>query len=287
MYWTNYHSHCKYCDGTDIMEKYLHEAIIQKVKGYGFSSHAPLPFDTKWAMNYASVSSYLEKASYLKDKFRDLLQVYIGLEVDFIPGVIGPRSSFIQSLKMDYVIGVVHFVECFEDGHHWEIDGSTSTFKEGLKKIFKNDIRKAVKRYYELIRQMIVYECPEIVGHLDKIKVHNTKKIFFQEEEPWYRKEVLKTLQIIQKAGCILEVNTRSLYKKKLKEAYPSNWILEYAYEMKIPVMLNSDAHHPEEITRDYEKMAHTLNQIGFTELRVLLDGKWQNRSFNRKGIEN
>ncbi|NJO01837.1 MAG: histidinol-phosphatase, partial [Bacteroidia bacterium] len=215
MYWTNYHSHSEYCDGTEKMEAYIHEAISQKVKVYGFSSHAPLTFPVKWCMKYDKVSQYLEEANYLKRKFSDLIQIYVGMEVDYIPGVTGPTSNFIKSLKMDYAIGAIHFVDRFENGRHWEIDAKTSVFKEGLKEIFGGNIKKVIKRYYELTREMLENQCPEIVAHLDKIKIHNRKKVFFGENESWYQKEVIKTLKSVARSGSILEVNTRGVYRKK------------------------------------------------------------------------
>lgn len=286
MYWTNYHSHNEFCDGTDKMEAYIHEAISQKVKIYGFSSHAPLTFPVKWCMSYDKVSEYLETGAYLKQKFRDLIEIYLGMEVDYIPGITGPTSSFIQSLKMDYVIGSIHFVDFFEDGQPWEIDGKTSVFKDGLKKIFKGNIKKAISRYYELTRQMLDEQYPKIVGHLDKIKIHNRKKIFFEEEEKWYQKEVIKTLHRISRAGSILEVNTRGIYKKKSNDTYPSPWILANARELKIPIVLNSDAHHPSEITQAFSETATLLKDIGFQELMVLVQGNWESRPFNSEGID-
>ncbi|MDX2302333.1 MAG: histidinol-phosphatase HisJ [Microscillaceae bacterium] len=286
MYWTNYHSHSEYCDGTDKMEAYLHEAINQKVKVYGFSSHAPLTFPVKWCMRYDKVSQYLAEASHLKQKFSDLIQVYVGMEVDFIPDVTGPTSSFIRSLKMDYVIGSIHFVDRYPNGSPWEIDGKTSVFKDGLKEIFKGDIKKVVRRYYELTRQMMDEQCPEIVGHLDKIKIHNRKAKFFDEQEKWYQKEVFKTLKTIAKSGSVIEVNTRGLYKKKSTETYPSSWILEQAFDLNIPIMINSDAHHPTEITQQFKETAKILKNIGYKEVKILLDGKWQNRPLHKDGIE-
>jgi histidinol-phosphatase (PHP family) len=50
MSWTNYHSHCHYCDGKYEPEKYIESALQQGLLAYGFSSHTPLPFETTWAM---------------------------------------------------------------------------------------------------------------------------------------------------------------------------------------------------------------------------------------------
>lgn len=287
MYWTNYHSHCKYCDGNSNLEDYIHEAIRQKVKIYGFSSHAPLPFSCNWSLHYAKVSQYLAEASLLKQKFKDLIQIYTGMEVDFIPSVIGPASEYIKTLHLDYIIGSIHFVDRFEDDKPWQIDAGLVSFQTGLKKIFDNNIKKAVKKYYELTRVMLNHHCPEVLGHLDKIKMHNLKSEFFSEDEKWYRREVLKTLKVLAKSGSILEVNTRGGYlTKNIESIYPSPWILQEALTLNIPIMINSDTHKPIEITKGFEETLSLLLDIGFKEVSILIDKKWQKRPISKEGID-
>lgn len=285
MSWTNYHSHCHYCDGTHNLEDYLVEAIKQQVKAYGFSSHAPLPFATSWAMSFEQAFTYFREVQQLKEKYQQSLQVYLGFEQDYIANNRLNRSWF-KTFDIDYTIGSVHFVDAFANGRYWEIDNTTKVFKEGLKTIFDDDIQKALKRYYALIREMIQVQQPQVIGHLDKIKIHNRNEAFFDEREDWYRAEVLKTLKAVAKAGCVIEVNTRGVYKKKAKETYPSHWVLEYIHELGIPIMLNSDTHHPADITKEFANTARILRKTGFKKLTVLFDGQWQQRSFDEDGID-
>jgi histidinol-phosphatase (PHP family) len=50
--------------------------------------------------------------------------------------------------------------------------------------------------------------------------------------------------------------------------------------------MLNSDAHHPDEIESGFPYAAGLLQEIGYKSLRILLDGRWQDRPFNEKGVD-
>jgi len=43
-----------------------------------------------------------------------------------------------------------------------------------------------------------------VVGHMDKIKMHNSAKPYFSEEDPWYRAQVEETLDLVARTGCIL-----------------------------------------------------------------------------------
>ena len=268
--WSNFHTHNHYCDGKAGLNDYLREAVRSGITNIGFSSHAPIPFPCKWCIKREVLPVYLEEIESLKPSYPEL-QIYKGLEVDYIPDVIAPRDFRKQ---LDYTIGSIHFVGHFK-GIYWEIDNTAEVFREGLSEIFRGDVRKAITHYYALTREMLQKTPPDIVGHLDKIKV-NARHFSFEESEPWYREEIDKTLTAIAAAHTIVEVNTRGIYKKKSVTPYPSPWILERILDANIPVTLNSDAHHPEDLTREFGPTLQLLQEIGFTSLSVLDSGLWK-----------
>src|SRR5690349_14899543 len=128
MSWTNYHSHCHYCDGKYAPEEYVKSALKNGLLAYGFSSHAPVPFDCVWTMKPESAHAYVAEIRTLQQAYQRDIELYCGLEVDYIPGVTGPKSLPILELGLDYTIGSVHFVDAFPDGKRWEIDGSHQVF---------------------------------------------------------------------------------------------------------------------------------------------------------------
>ena len=276
MRYTNYHSHCHYCDGKEAPEAYVAAALAQGMAGYGFSSHAPLPYGLSWPMAATELVAYRQEIAALQQRYADQIPIYCGLEIDYIPGVTGPNHPRWQELALDYTIGSVHFVDFFPDGSPLEIDGSHAVFLQGLETIFGGDIRRVIERYYALIRQMVVEDAPDIVGHLDKIKIQSEDGKLFDEQAPWYHEAVQQTLDVIAGRSLIVEVNTRGLYKQKTNEPYPGWWILERMQEMAIPITLNSDAHHPRELTASFPEIATRLKQIGFEVVKQLQDGRWQ-----------
>ena len=268
--WSNFHTHNHYCDGKGALKDYLQEAVKSGVRNIGFSSHAPVPFPCKWCIEHEALPRYLEEIESLKPLFPEL-QIYKGLEIDFIPEIIAPVNF---KAHLDCTIGSIHFVDGFE-ATRWEIDNTLEVFRAGLSKIFQGDIRKAITHYYTLTRQMINTAPPDILGHLDKIKV-NAQHNSFEESEEWYRDEIDKTLKSIAATDIIVEVNTRGLYKGKSTTPYPSPWILERIRESNIPVILNSDAHHPQDLTREFEPTLSLLKDIGFRHLSILDSGIWK-----------
>jgi histidinol-phosphatase (PHP family) len=279
--WTNYHTHTSFCDGKKSVDEVVKSAISQDLVAIGLSSHAPVPFERKWCMKQEALPSYLEEIR--RAKLENNIQVYAGLEVDFIPEKISPADF---RSHLDYVIGSVHFVDEFADGEGWEIDGPYEQFLKGYDAIFKSDMRAVTSRYFDLTRQMVRDSSPEIVGHLDKIKMQNKDQSTFREDEPWYVDEIQSTLNVIRDNGCIVEVNTRGLYQGKTSTPYPSPWIIARIANLGIPVTLSSDAHHPDDLVNRFSDTASILLHAGIKKIRILTDGKWRDVPFDEHGIK-
>ncbi len=230
-------------------------------------------------MKKESLSEYISEINKLKSQ--NNIQLYTGLEIDYIPNQISP-SDF---KMLDYTIGSVHFVDSFEDGEGWEVDLTHEIFMNGFERIFKRRIKDVIGRYYELTRDMCERSSPTIVGHLDKIKIQNRNNQFFNESDTWYREEILKTLDTIQKSEAIVEVNTRGVYQKKTATTYPSPWIVTECFKRNIPVTISSDAHHPDDLTNYFPATAKMIFDIGYRKISVISDGFWQSLPFDENGI--
>lgn len=279
--WSNFHTHSNYCDGKGELRDYVSMASNLGMKTLGFSSHAPLPFERPWCMQEKNFQRYVKEINLLKKQNPDF-ELYTGLEVDFIPGKISP-ADFCNEL--DYTIGSIHFVETLPNGNPWEIDNILAVFMDGFTSLFKNNIRDTLYRYFELTREMVISAPPTVVGHLDKIKIHNTGNQFFREDENWYREMVIATLHAIQQSGSILEINTRGIYQKKTLETYPSPWIILEAHKLGIPLTLNSDAHHPDQLIHSFGDIATWLLASDIKSLTILYEGRWQPKLFHENGL--
>ena len=273
--------HSTYCDGKSELMDYVDQARKLNMISIGFSSHAPVPFPTKWCMKAERFDDYLINIEKIK-KSNSFVEIYKGMEVDFIPGVTSPN---LFRDKLDYTVGSIHFIEKFPDGTPWEIDGTHALFLKGYSEIFNNNIQDVITRYFDLTREMIAMACPSIVGHLDKIKIQNPDNKFYKETDAWYQDEVKKTIDLIHSSGAIVEVNTRGIYQKKTDTTYPSPWILELLHKKNIPVTISSDAHHSDDIINQFPETALLLKKIGFKTISVLSEGDWKPFSFDEHGI--
>lgn len=274
---STYHSHNHYCDGKYEPEEHIKSAIALGLKTFGFSSHVPLPFKNEWSMKEENLKKYVKEIKKLKEKYKGQIEIYCGLEVDYIPGIIGSSQPAIKNLELDFSIGSIHYVDQLDDSTHWEIDGTHTRFLSGLNQIFQGQGKKAMLRYLSITKEMVDKEQPKIVGHLDKIKIHNRPESpLFSDDDKWYQNEVEETLNIIKEKESIIEVNTRGMYKKLVDEPYPGVMILKKVRSKNIPIMLNSDSHHPREINGAYPEALELLKALGFQELMVLRNDEWQ-----------
>ncbi|MBN2481506.1 MAG: histidinol-phosphatase [Bacteroidales bacterium] len=284
--WTNFHSHSTYCDGKSEPGDFVKEAFNRGFHAFGCSSHAPVPFPSHWNMPLEKLQDYLSTINRLKSRYKGHIQVYTGLEIDYIEGHWGYAGSFLKELPLDYRIGSVHYLDRLPDGSFFCFDGKPEGFFEKIELLYKNDFKAVIRKYYHHVRQMIKYDTPDIIGHLDKIKMHNTVRKYFDENEKWYVRELEDTIDLISEKKCIVEVNTRGLYRHDPPMLYPSQWVLEYMFEKNIPVMINSDAHHPSEIDTGYDFAAKVLHETGWDTLRILINGAWTDVPFDTDGLK-
>ncbi len=286
MSWVNFHTHSAFDDGNVVLEEYVKEALKQDVAILGFSSHNPLPFSVDWVLKKEDYDKYCKTVRDLSEKYKDKIRILLGLEMDFLSNLDSFYREGIDLSALDFLIGSIHFVNFFGDDKGWAIDESQEEFEKGLDEIYSGNIKKVVEDYYKLIRSMLKLENPDIVAHLDLIKMNNKDGKYFSEEEKWYRAAVLDTLKAVAKSSSILEVNTGGIARGKTDSLYPSNWILEEAYNMRIPITLSSDAHRPEQITAKFKEAAVLLNSIGYKEVYILHKKTWAPHPISVAGIE-
>jgi len=180
---TNYHIHSDYCDGHATMEEYIRKAIDMGMTAVGFSSHSPVPYETDWNMPAGRMDDYVAEIKRLKEKYRGVIDVYASLEVDYLKGVQGPGDEKFRGLGLDYIMGSIHFLGNFSDGSPWTIDCPFPQFKKGLDEIYGGDAKRLVHTYYETTREMVRSSTPDILAHMDRVKMHNAVEHVFDEDE--------------------------------------------------------------------------------------------------------
>ena len=273
---TNFHTHTTWSDGKSSADETIRQAITMQMTVLGFSDHIHLPFKNNFAIVEGELPNYINEIRSLATVYRNEINILCGLEVDYIPGVVENFETIKNENKLDYLIGSVHMVTKNYPEIFWFIDGpERHSYDDGLTHFFDNNIREAVRAFYDQTNNMITKETFEIIGHFDKIKMHNQNR-FFTEDENWYRKLVLETLDLIRQKGLIVEINTRGVYKKRSDSFFPSDWILKYMNDMRIPVIVSSDAHHCSELQLLFPEALQSLQKAGYKEIVSFVENSWK-----------
>ncbi len=239
----NHTSRCNHAEGT--VEEYIVRAIELGIDIYGFSEHAPMDFDSYYRLSFDEMQEYTDDVLKLKERYKNEIEILLGYEVDYLKGHMDKR---VLTSKVDYLIGSVHFLD------KWGFDNPE--FIGGWKTRNIDDIWQ---EYFDAIEAMAKTKYFDIVGHFDLIKVFKfmpTKDI---------RVLAKKALQAIKKSEMVIELNGAGL-RKPIKEIYPSQMLLEVAYEMNIPITFSSDAHAVEQVGFGYHEVVTLARSVGYTK---------------------
>jgi histidinol-phosphatase (PHP family) len=269
------HTHTLFDDGSDDVETMCRAAREKNLRSIGFSAHAPIykktGIKTEWHLSEDNLERYISEVKEAKKRWQGKLEVYLGLEVDYIKGLRSAMDSDIISLNLDYIIGSVHYIVPLNGSDLFTVDGPAEETEKGIKEGFNGDAEAFMQSYYDALAEMIAVGGFDITGHADLLKKNfNGGKTWSLENEARRQKEISGA---ISRAGIVAEVNTGGLNRKKINETYPSCTFLSFLKESHVPVTITADAHHADHVNGNYETALQTIIYAGFKE-HVIFFGK-------------
>lgn len=238
----NFHSHTQFCDGKASMREMTEGAISAGLKYYGFTPHSPINLESSCNMSYESVEEYLKEFETLKYEFGDRINLYAGMEIDFLDKENGPANDYYQKLPLDYRIGSVHFISN-QKGEKIDVDGRPENFIRKMELYFEGDIRYVVETFYSQTLEMLDKGGFDIIGHFDKIGLNASHYAPGIEDESWYEHLINETIDKIAEKGVIAELNTK--HYSAYGRMFPNQRYIERVKSAGIPLIVNSDAHYP------------------------------------------
>ncbi len=281
---TNYHTHCEFCDGKATAAVMAQTARDHGFSILGFSSHAPLPFDTAWNLRLARLPEYVDTIRALGRQHAPDMQVLVGLEVDYIEGLCGPADGKFRDAGLDYTIGSTHYVtpggvagpESLVPGptgnppFGFTVDESEPRFERDLAHFYGGDIQRLVDDYYAAVAASVKAGGFDILGHMDLIRKNNGGQSRFNEGSERYRAAVMQVVDALPGTGIIVEINTGGMARGKTDTPYPSLWILKELKARSVPVCVNADAHAPEHLLAHRDAGLRLAAEAGYRELTAI-----------------
>jgi len=279
---SNFHSHCTFCDGKSHPENFIRFAIANRFRAYGFSSHSPLPFETFWNMSKMDMPDYITEINRLKNKYAGEIEIYLGLEIDYLDKSYNATIPYFQSLQLDYSLSSIHFLPCSSsllEKNMVCIDGSYKDFEAGLNKHFDGNIRRLTEFFFESSMQMVESGGFDMIGHIDKIYMNGSKHPDFDLQADWYRKPFLNLLDLVAEKGLIVEINCKN--KTRKGQTFPHIASYKELKKRNIPVIVNSDCHEPHLVNDGRPEALTLLKEAGYAVTRELVKGTWQDVEIN------
>lgn len=269
---TNYHSHSLYCDGRAGMESFVKFALGQRFTSYGFSSHAPLPFPTAWTMEWDRMDDYLDEVRRLRERYGRRIELYVGLEIDYLGRKSNPSMARFRELPLDYRIGSVHMLTDTR-GRLVDIDVPAPRFSQIVADHFGGDLDRVIRLYYDSLMQMTALGGFDIVGHIDKIHYNASCCRQGITDEPWYDDLVRSVLRETVAQGYQIEINTKAWADHRV--FFPDERHFGYLHRLGARVQVNSDAHYPERINYGRQQALQALKRAGHTSIMECRGGVW------------
>ena len=255
------------------MEDFIRFALSEGFTSYGYSSHAPLPFSTAWTMEWDAMDDYLAEFHRLKAKYAGQIELYIGLEIDYLNEESNPSVVRFRELPLDYRIGSVHLL--YDDkGEIVDVDVTADKFRRVVDKHFNGDLVRVVHLYYDRLMRMVELGGFDIVGHADKMHYNASAYHPGLLDEPWYDALIQEYFDAIARKGYIVEINTKSYLE--LGTFYPNERYFPVLLEKGIRVQVNSDSHYPERINNGRLQALMALQASGYHTVTEMYSNEWK-----------
>jgi histidinol-phosphatase (PHP family) len=246
----DYHVHtplCRHAKGWPV--EFAAWAVELGLGELGFADHNPMPekFDN-WRMLREDLPRYFEEIEKARAAFPQLT-IRLGLECDFLPG----RESWIEELRgmaeWDYFIGSVHYLQ----------DGIEVDSPQSIRRYANGETEAIWAAYWPTLERAIRSGLFDFIAHPDL-----PKKFGFVPPGD-LRRFYEPVIVALAETRTPFEINTAG-WRKECAEQYPARQFLELAHAAQAPLLINSDAHAPEELAAGFDQAVALAKDVGFTQ---------------------
>ena len=250
---SSYHTHSTFSDGKSTLEEMVQAAIAQGCQEIGFSDHAPMIFDCEWSIKAEKLERYKKEVTALKEKYKDKIKIYLGIEQDYFSV---PAEGY------DYIIGSVHYV--LKDGEYLPNDYSADTMKEFVDRCYGGDVYAYCEDYFKLIGDIVRVTNCQIIGHFDIVTKFNERMPMIDTTHPRYVAAVDKALSSLLATNAIFEINTGAISRGYRTTPYPDDCTLDKIAKGGKPFVITSDTHNKETVTFHFAEEQAKLDEKGY-----------------------
>ena len=251
------HSHtplCKHATGEPV--DYAAAAAARGLKGIIFTCHCPLPDGISAGVRMApgEYDRYAEMVGAARAEFAGRVDVRLGLESDYFPGVESWLELLHARYPLHHVLGSVHM-----------------QVPEYRARFFRGDWFDYQQTYFQHLAESAETGLYDTLAHPDLVKNEAPSEWDFTRIRPY----IERALDRIAATGVAMELNTSGL-QKAIPEMNPGATMLGLMRARGIPVVIGADAHSVRRVGADYPTALRVLQAAGYAEVSFFLERKRQ-----------
>ena len=256
------HMHCRFSGDSEADPVDMIEAARAKgLDGICFTDHLDYDFPSDPPdLFLLDLEAYEQAIPALANKYEGIFPVLHGIEIGIQPHLSEKLSEVIRSHNYDQVICSSHAI----DGK----DPYYKTFFVGREE------HEAYLRYFEsILKNLEVFSDFDVYGHIDYVVRYgpNTNRFYSYDAYSDVLDEILKKLIDMGKG---IEINTGG-FKYGLGHPNPCEDIIKHYRSFGGEIItIGSDAHAPEHVAYDFNKVPQILRDAGFTHYTVFVNRK-------------
>jgi len=251
LYETHLHTPlCRHASGEP--EAYAAVALQRGLKGIIVTCHNPS--NDGWSpdvrMHLSEFPDYLAMVTRARQAWADQMDVRLGLESDYVPGMEPWLETLHRQVPFDYILGSVH-----------------PHLPDYKQRYFTGDIITFQRTYLEHLALAAETGLFDALAHPDLVKIVHPAA--WQPER--LRDAIGRALDRIRATGVAMELNTYGLHKNPA-EMHPGPLILQEMQQRGIPVVIGADAHQPHRVADHFEMALDALAAVGYSEVNIFLN---------------
>jgi histidinol-phosphatase (PHP family) len=240
---------CRHASGQP--EEYAAVAETKGLRGIIVTDHNPIPggYSADIRMREEQFDAYLALVERARAAFAGRVDVRLGLECDFAPGLEKGVEALLKRADFHHVLGSVHtHAPCYKSVY---LRGDWFDFQQ---------------TYFEHLALSAETGLFDTIAHPDLVKNEAPQEWNIPRILP----SILRCLDRIAATGVAMELNTSGLLKT-IPEMNPGPEILREMRARDIPVVIGADAHRPERVADRYPEGLRLLEAAGYSYVSLFL----------------
>lgn len=271
----SYHNHTSYSDGKNTPEEMLAAAYAAGYSHFAITDHIYVPGSEEWTLSPDKQEEYIERINALKETYKGKMKVYLGIEADWFREVGASVTTYPQIKdSLDMTVGSVHAF--LHKNKMYLLDEDRGKFEQCLSEMFGGNAVCMVKEYFSCIEAMLEDIRPDLIGHIDMIRIYNIADRYFSVDTD----ELCCAMELLARAlkrnNTVTELNMGGDYRQGSGIYYPSDTFLAILKKEGVGITVGLDAHSVDMVDSYYDKTLEIIKRAGFGELSYFDDGIWK-----------